>query len=372
MIRWRRRPNDLSATKNSQHEGIRSGFFAIDPLRDPRWGPFLAAHPQSSAYHSAKWLLALQQTYGYTPIAFTTSPPREALQNAIVFCDVETWLTRRRLVSLPFSDHCAILFDDHEDLNAILSKLEAKSLRKQLEYVEIRPTEALNGTASYAMDGYCGHRLDLDPDLDTLFRSFHRSSTQRKIRRAEREGLEYQVGRSPYLLNCFYDLLVITRRRHGTPPQPKRWFQSLVDSFGNDLDISLALQGDRPIAAILTLRYKDTLLFKYGSSDNRFHNLGGVHLLFWKSIVGAKENGLRTFDLGRSAWSNGGLITFKDRWGACRTSLNYFRFPSSKQAVDFNLLANSNWKERVAKAVFSRLPAPILRIAGEIIYRHIG
>ena len=41
---------------------------------------------------------------------------------------------------------------------------------------------------------YSFHQLDLRPDLGTLLRSFHKSSTQRKIRRAEREGLTYRRG----------------------------------------------------------------------------------------------------------------------------------------------------------------------------------
>ena len=34
------------------------------------------------------------------------SPPDEPLENGFLFCRVESWLTGRRLVSLPFSDHC--------------------------------------------------------------------------------------------------------------------------------------------------------------------------------------------------------------------------------------------------------------------------
>ena len=36
---------------------------------------------------------------------------------------------------------------------------------------------------------YWLHQLDLTPDLNTIFSTFHKASIQRKIRRAEREGL---------------------------------------------------------------------------------------------------------------------------------------------------------------------------------------
>lgn len=350
-----------------------AGCFATKPLEDPRWERFLVRHPRSSAYHTSAWLRALERTYGYEPLAFTTSPPGMELEDAVVFCDVKTWLTKRRLVSLPFSDHCDVLVDHPEKLNTILAELKTRLFGTHLAYIEFRPATGLDTTVigPHSAHQFCGHQLDLRPDLDVLLKNCHRDSTQRKIRRAEREGLLYQEGRSSDLLDSFYNLLILTRRRHGVPPQPRRWFQALIDGFGNDLTIRVAFKNDRPIASILTLSHKDVLLYKYGCSDERIHNLGGMHLLFWKAIVEAKQKGMRTFDFGRSDWSNPGLITFKDRWGAGRTSLSYFRLSASAQPSEFTL-ANPGWKQRAAGFCFSHLPGGILRIAGEMIYPHLG
>jgi len=350
------------------------GCFAINPLKDPRWERFLAGHPRSSVYHTVPWLRALQQAYGYEPIAFTTSSEGEALRNAIVFCDVKSWLTGRRLVSLPFSDDCAVLFDDPAELGFILSELNSRLYQDRFDYIELRPTDGLDPAliGPHRVQRYYRHQLDLTPGLSDLFANFHENSTQRKIRRSQREGLKCQTGRSPRLLNYFYELLVRTRRRHGVPPQPKKWFEALIDSFQDGLEIRVAFKDNLPIAAMLTLCNKDTLLYKYGASDERFHNLGGVHSVFWTAIVEAKQAGLKTFDLGRSARRNAGLITFKNRWGATCTSLSYLRSPPSTKAGDSFLSLNPVWTERAMKMVFSNLPGVILRIAGGIIYPHIG
>src|SRR5271166_4816066 len=87
----------------------------IEPLTDPRWETFLQQHPRASMFHSLAWLRALRRTYGFPSIAFTTSQDDRKLENAIVFCRVESWMTGRRLVSLPFSDHCEPLVDTQED-----------------------------------------------------------------------------------------------------------------------------------------------------------------------------------------------------------------------------------------------------------------
>src|SRR5437764_1903006 len=88
----------------------------IQPLRDTRWDGFLKRHPRASVFHTTAWLEALRRTYGYEPVVYTTTPSGLDLTNALVFCRVESWLTGRRLVSLPFADHCEPLLDGPGDL----------------------------------------------------------------------------------------------------------------------------------------------------------------------------------------------------------------------------------------------------------------
>lgn len=345
--------------------------YVFRPLEDPRWDEFLLRHPRASVFHSAAWIRALRKAYGYDAVAFTTSPSGSALGNAAMFCGVESWLTGRRLVSLPFSDHCDVLVDSAPDLVAITARLRSSLRGEKLQYIEIRPVHA----PDMPVFGHCTtsvyylHEIDLQPDLETIFQRFHKSSTQRKIRRAEREGLTYKEGCSSELLDHFFKLLIMTRRRHSIPPQPRKWFQSLIECFGDALKIRVAYQGCRPIAAILTLRYKDTLVYKNGCSDARFHNLGGIHMLFWRAIQEAKQDGLQVLDLGRSDQYNEGLVRFKDNWGARCTELTYFRMGSTK----LGMIARGNWRRVAAlQRTFRYLPDWALCLVGRIIYRHIG
>ena len=89
--------------------------YRLQPLEDPRWADLVDRHPRSSVFHTIAWLEALRRTYGYEPVAYTTSSPGERLKNGLVFCRVASWITGRRLVSLPFSDHCEPLVDSLAD-----------------------------------------------------------------------------------------------------------------------------------------------------------------------------------------------------------------------------------------------------------------
>jgi len=85
--------------------------------------------------------------------------------------------------------------------------------------------------------------------------------------------LTYEEGRSEALVDMFYALLLRTRRRHRFPPHPRAWFNQLAECLGNHMKIRVASKNGRPIASILTLSWKDVMAYKYGCSDERFHNL---------------------------------------------------------------------------------------------------
>ena len=361
-------------------------MYWIDPIIDRRWTQFVEKHPQASVFHTAPWLEALRRTYGYTPMALTSCGPGSQLMDGIPFCKVKSWISGSRLVSLPFSDHCRLLVKK-EELPNFISYLDEHS-RSGGRYIEIRPTEicsllAENGPRYQtenqmlnpairefsAYRKYSLHRIDLLPDLPTIFNNFHKSCIQRKIRRAEREELECEAGRSDSNLETFYRLLLITRRRHGLPPQPISWFRNLRDCFGESLTIRIASKNSRPVASILTLRHKNTAVYKYGCSDSAHHNLGAMPMLFWKTIEEEKGRGVQEFDLGRSDPENAGLAVFKEHLGAVRSELTYFRIGTHDSGTSAGDLAV---RMMTARTILARMPRGLAEVAGTILYRHMG
>ena len=331
----------------------------------------MSQHPRSSVFHTKNWLEALQQTYDYRPVAFSTSPLDGPLRNGLIFCRIKSWITGRRLVSLPFSDHCDALADSAEQA-VILSYVQEQVRSEGCKYAEVRPAsprpEWPTNLNLQPSEKFYLHTLSLDAPLETLFRNLHKDCIQRKVRRAEREGLVYEIGRSQYLLNKFYELLLKTRRRHCVPPQPMQWFRNLIASMGTQLTIRVASKETHAVAAMITLSFKDTVTYKYGCSDEELSHLGGTPLLFWKIIQEAKHEGVSYLDLGRSDVDNEGLVRFKDRLGAQRKELTYWRV-SNKRASG---IPRPSWVTKVAQQVFPSIPDVILAASGRFLYRHMG
>ena len=351
--------------------------FIVDPLADSRWDDLLARHPRASAFHSRGWLEALKRTYGYEPVVLTTTE-RGPLENGLAVCRVKTWLSRR-LVSLPFSDHCDPLVDCSDDLAAMIAFLVDEVRQGGWRSFELRPRAwelppggvegsseagavALGQTSAYTL-----HAVDLRGTAGEIFRRLHPSCTRRAIRRAEREGLQYDRGRSDSLLAAFYGLFRLTRHRLGLPPQPLSWFRNLVTCLGEAVTIHTASKDGKPVAAILTLSFKRNLVYKFGGSDAHNHRLGGMPFLFWRAIQDARDSGVEEFDLGRSDLNQPGLIAFKDHLGAPRSTLTYFRHPAGRAGH-----AGRDRALGVVRRVFAHLPDSVLDLAGKFFYRHLG
>jgi CelD/BcsL family acetyltransferase involved in cellulose biosynthesis len=357
-------PTELGDARNSApvvHE--------IDPLADTRWDELVASHPNASVFHTRAWLDALHKSYGYRPVAYATTRGTQ-LEEAVVFCRVESRLTGRRLVSLPFSDHCQPLASGAA-LDAILAHVREHQKRAGLRYVELRPLTC--DAQGYSHAGFAVSErvsfqtIDLRPDLPVLFKQMHDSCIRRKIKRAEREGLTYGVGRSEELLQKFRQLLFLTRRRHKLPPQPAEWFRNIASLLGDSMRVHMMSKDGVPAASILTLHFGQQVTYKYGCSDARFNNLGGTPLLFWKVIQQAKEEGAMLLDLGRSDYSDPGLIAFKEHLGGQSTELCYYRTPAPVERT-----ADSSWAKEYAGNLLACMPDRLLDTAGKLLYRHLG
>jgi len=356
-------PEDVSHSLKIEYSA--PAAYEIDPVRDPRWAALVESHPRSSVFHSTRWLRALQTVYGYEPVAVTTCPPGASLTNGLVFCRIRSWLTGRRFVSLPFSDHCEPLVGGPDDLDVMLLHLKQDLDKRKWQYVEIRPLTHRPGCHVGLEESliYRFHRLDIRRSAQELFHDFHKDCVQRKIRRAEREALTYEAGNSEALLQKFYKLLVITRRRQYLPPQPLAWFRELVAAFGDDIKIRVASKEDSPVASILTLSHKKIVVYKYGGSVASLNKFGGMTLLFWKTIQEAKDKGFEELDMGRSGTDNPGLIAFKEHWRATGTELSYWTYPPRPQ------VPRSTWHRSLPHRFVQASPDSVLEAVGTLLYK---
>src|SRR5207249_1130974 len=109
----------------------------LNPVEHSHWDAFLATHPGASFFHSAAWAKVLHETYGYEPVYFTVSEDKRLLALLPVM-EVNSWLTGRRGVSLPFTDACEPLDHDASFRDSIIPEAIEHGRRRGWKYLEYR------------------------------------------------------------------------------------------------------------------------------------------------------------------------------------------------------------------------------------------
>jgi hypothetical protein len=87
----------------------------------------------------------------------------------------------------------------------------------------------------------------------------------------------------------------------------------------------------------------------------------------WEAIKYLVGKGLKTLHLGRTSFDNDGLRRFKLSWGTKEEIIEYFRF-----AFGADMWVNSGRNASESHSwLFRRLPLPLNRLAGALIYPHL-
>lgn len=339
----------------------------VDPLADPSWDAGLAGRADASIFHGAAWARVLRETYGFAPFYLTERDP-SGRASLLPLLEANSWLTGRRGVSLPFTDECAPLCADDAACGRLFRAARELARARGWRYLEFRGGRARFGDVP-ASTSYFGHRLALRRDEAGLFAAVE-SSTRRAVRKAEQGGLTVEVSASPAAMEAFYRLLCRTRRRHGLPAQPFRFFRNLQrDLLAPGLgSIYLVRAAGVPVAGAVFFHFGATVLYKFGASDDRQQHLRPNNLLMWRAIADFAARGFATLDFGRTSLGNDGLRRFKLGWGAEERRIDYVRYDCRADCWVTAPDSAAGWHNRI----FRLLPVPLSRMAGAILYKHVA
>ncbi len=339
----------------------------VNPVAYRGWDELLLTHPGYSFFHSTSWAKVLCDTYRYVPRYFAAIG-NHTLEALMPFMEVDSMLTGKRGISLPFTDLCVPLLTDDGRYGQLLDDAICYGNRSGWQHLEIRGGECAVRDAQ-AFSSFYGHRLDLVRHEETMLSRF-RNSTRRNIFKAIADGVQVTVGASLPELREFYRLNCLTRKRHGLPPQPYRFFRNLhehVMARGQGI-VVLARLHDRVIAGAVYLHLGEKAIFKYGASDLKYQQTRANNLVMWEAIRWYASRGYTQLCMGRTESGNDGLRQFKLGWRAQEYAIRYYRYDLA--AGEF-VNEGTGLGDRYTP-LFSRLPLPFLKVIGTMAYRHIG
>ena len=340
----------------------------INPLTCDRWNDWIKAEGRFSFFHTSEWAHVLSKSYGFRP-HYLISTSHDRISALLPFMEIDSVFTGRRGVSLPFSDYCDPFIGTDIDPSDVMSAATQYADERGWRYLDFHGGETLLHGAPTSSE-YVGHRLILSENCELNVSRF-KASTRRSIRKAVQSGVEVEITRTQEALTHFYRLQCLTRKRHGLPVQPIRFFQNIYDRIlsQNLGHILLALHNGKTCGAAMFFHFGDQALFKFGASDLNYQRLRVNNLIFDKAINWSAANGYKTLDFGRTKIDNTGLRRFKSGWGAEEYPIRYYKYDVKQQVF---VKDTSGGVLAVMKPAFTMMPMPISRFIGAALYRHVG
>jgi lipid II:glycine glycyltransferase (peptidoglycan interpeptide bridge formation enzyme) len=339
----------------------------LNPTTLPDWDTQVQSFPECTFFHSAAWAKVLSEAYGFTPLYFCAKA-NERLKAVMPVMEVNSFLTGRRGVSLPFSDYCEPLAEDQAIISELFNEILEYGGRKW-KYIESRGENGYVGQRHQSCS-YFKHILGLSDSAEKLLASF-RKGTKSAITKAIRENqLQLRTTQGEDGIKEFYRLNCLTRKRHGIPPQPYHYFKILHDfviAKGQGF-IVLAEFENRIIASGVFLHFGKNAIYKYGASDTNFQQLRPNNLIVWEAIKWYCRNGFKEFDFGRTEPENEGLRIFKSGWNTVESIINYYKYDFNEKSY----IVDQPIVNPFVIKVFNHVPIAASKFIGRVLYRHIG
>jgi len=347
---------------------MNNGITICNPLEHPEWDTRLRNLPDSSIFHSAAWARVLTDTFGYKPQYFC-SANGSFLSAAMPVMEVPGRHRKIRGKSLPFTDFCEPI-SSNKIHNFDLMELALKYGRERgWKRFDLRGGSGLHEHHPI----FCSiffHTVDLEKGEQDIYETF-RSSTKRNIKKAISGGVEIIRDQSLESVKAYYRLHCLTKKRQGIFPQPFLFFRKIHEHVldTNQGHIALAVLDGKPVAGTVIFHWNKDASYVYGASDLRYQHYRPHNLLMWDSIRWHARQGFKTFTLGVTDLNNDGLRQYKKGLSPTEEVRHYYRYDFEQNQF---LKHQESLYGALRRIVCRKMPVPVLRAAGTLLYKYYG
>lgn len=325
-----------------------------------QWQIFAEESLSDNPFLHKQWLLLLSAQYKL-PIKILGYFENSTLISAIPFVEKKTCFSKIKLISLPFTDYISY----GKELPDKFILLLKEYLNQKYKSIELRSQVSLIHKSKPA---FCRHHLNLDIGYENI-KLGYRKNTHRNIIKSEKNNLTLKISKDTVSIDEFYRLNILTRKKHGLPPQPKSFFNNVYKYlFESNLGfVATVYTNDKAIASAIFFTYKNTIIYKYGASDSKNLILRPNNFLFDSIIKYACNNNYSLFDFGICSKNNLGLRRFKLGWGAKEEDISYVLI----NQTGIHPYNKKNYN-RIIHSIFKILPSKLNILLGELLYKYIA
>jgi FemAB-related protein (PEP-CTERM system-associated) len=337
---------------------------STDSVLVARWDAFVQNCPKATFFHRAGWQTILNSVFGHKTY-FLYALNGDSIQGVLPLGEIRSRLFGHSLTSLPFGVYGGVVAVNDEARIALDAEAQALARSLGVEHLELRHMERRHPEWP-EQDLYVTFRKAILPNEEENMLAIPRKQ-RAMVRKGAKLGLTSSVDAG---VDRFFHLYADNVHRHGTPALPKRYFEALCETFGDDCEVLTVSSAEgKPLSSVLSFYFRDEVLPYYAGDDEAARDLAANDFKYWELMRRACARGMKVFDYGRSKVGTG-PYAFKKNWGFEPTPLHYEYCLYKRESIPQN--NPNNTKYRLLIAAWKRMPLPMANWLGPFIVRNLG
>jgi FemAB-related protein (PEP-CTERM system-associated) len=336
----------------------------LDAAAASRWDEFVHACPEGTFFHRAGWQKVLRDVFHHDTY-FLYAERAGRIEGVLPLAHVKSLLFGHSLVGLPFAVYGGVAANDASAADAL--ELEAQRLARELGVAHLELRNVRVRHADWPLqDLYVTFRKPILADEQDNMLAIPRKQ-RAMVRKGLKNGLRSEIDRSA---DRFFALYASNVHRHGTPALPKRYFETLRETFAADTEfMTVSDARGRPLSAVMSFYFRDEVLPYYAGDDESARELAANDFKYWELMRRACARGIKTFDYGRSKQGTGSYA-FKKNWGFEPLPLHYEYCLYKRDAVPQNNPSNARYRFLIE--AWRRMPIALANRVGPLVVRSLG
>ena len=337
---------------------------SAQPDQVARWDAFVFAQPAATFFHRAGWQTVIRNVFRHDTY-FLYAEAGGEIQGVLPLAHVNSRLFGNALTGLPFAVYGGVAAATSEAADALEAEAQRLAVKLGTDHLELRHIERRH-TDWPVQDLYVTFRKAILPkEEDNML------AIPRKQRAMVRKGIKNALtSHIDPTADRFFAMYADNVHRHGTPAMPRRYFETLLKTFGADCEVLTVCSAEgRPLSSVMSFYFRDEVLPYYAGDDEAARDLAANDFKYWELMRMACARGLKVFDYGRSKEGTG-PYAFKKNWGFEPTPLHYEYRLYKRESIPQNNPANAKYKLLIA--TWRRLPIGVANWLGPYIVRNLG
>ncbi|WP_150290277.1 FemAB family XrtA/PEP-CTERM system-associated protein [Sphingobium estronivorans] len=339
-----------------------------DPVQRQAADAFVLAHPEGTPFHRPAWLLGVARGTGSRAHMLAAVAPSGPIVGLLPLHHVKSALFGQALVSSGFAVDGGILATDPAAVSALAAACEGLAREAGIASVEIRGGPVPGEGWTLHEGSHLGFSRPIAGDDEAELLAVPRKHRAELRKALANDALRVEIGREGRHLKAHYRVYSESVRNLGTPVFPARLFREVLAAFGEDADILVVLEGDRPVSAVLTLYHQGRVMPFWGGGIGDARRLRSNELMYYRLMAHGRERGMGIFDFGRSK-TGSGQAAWKKSFGFDPVPLSYHSWSATGARRDIN--PNSPQYQRRID-LWKKLPLPVANLIGPFIARGLG